>query len=181
MIQAALVKNAGFWETPQPTEVAGQPPPQLSPTLVEHREEITAGSVLLKNGTALPFVLHMSAGRFGDWEVVSGLDGSAIDRKLRQSGWHFSFIVPAAEANAIGLDPQKTVARALRRITRAVEARGFNAVEVTAIRQKKRLGIQWVSITAHPRDVHNSPFIGDLRRTAIPASSRIRYTTHGML
>ncbi len=162
MTQAAPARNIRFAPIPQPREGAAKPPPQFKPTLVVRPEEITTGSVLLKKGTSLPVVLRTNARRFGDWEMVSELDGFGVERELRQSGWHFFFLVPAITAASIALDRQRARAKAIRRITQAVDASGFNAVEITAIEQKSWLGIHYVSITAHPRHVRNSPFIRDL-------------------
>jgi hypothetical protein len=160
--QAATAKRVGLATTPQASKVAAKPPPLLKPTLVAPRELITTGSVLFKTGTFLPPALEVPLRRVGDWDLIRGEDGFAVERKLRQAGWHFFFMVPAVEASAFGLDSRKTFAKALRQITRTVEARGFNAVEVTAVKQRQWLGVQYVSITAHPRHVRNSPFLRDL-------------------
>lgn len=162
MTQAALKKKIPFVQTSQAREVAAKPPPQLRPTLVVPREEIATGSVLMKKGTALPVALRTNPPRLGDWEVISELDGLGVERELRQSGWHFFFLVPAIRAASIALDLQRAFAKTMRRITRAADEIGFNGLEISAIKQRNWLGIQYVSITAHPRHVRNSPFIRDL-------------------
>lgn len=163
MTQAAMAKRGGHAPTRQASKVAAKPPPLLKPALVAPRELIiTTGSVLFKTGTFLPLALSAALRRVGDWEVVCGEDGFAVERRLRQAGLHFFFMVPAVEASAFGRDSRKTFTKALRKITHTVNKRGFNAVEVTAVKQKQRLGVQYVSITAHPRHVRNSPFLRDL-------------------
>ncbi|HEU5401457.1 MAG TPA: hypothetical protein VFU86_08875 [Terriglobales bacterium] len=147
--------------TPESRGAAAKPPPQLKPELIVLPERIAAGSVLLMPGVAVPSTLRVALTRVGEWDLVRGHNGYAVDRKLSQAGWHFFFMVPAVEASAIGFDAQKTFARALRRITGAVEADGFNAMEVTAVKRRRWLGLQYVSITAHPRHVRNSPFLHD--------------------
>ena len=123
--------------TPESREVAAKPPPQLKPELIVLPERIAVGSVLLMPGLFLPPALRVALTRVGEWDLVRGHDSFAVDRKLSQAGWHFFFLVPAVEASAIGFDAQKTFAKALRRITAAVEAGGFNAVEVTAVQRRQ--------------------------------------------
>jgi len=165
--QAVRTKRIG--QVPAPREVAAKPPPQLNLKLIESPERITSGSVLIKAGTVLPLTLGLKLARLGDWDLVRGDDGFAVDRKLREAGCHFFFMVPAVEASAIGLDVRDTCANALEKVTRAVSERGFNAVEVTAITRRVWLGLHYVRITAHPRHVRNSPFLRDLDPHHYPA------------
>lgn len=142
-------------------EVAAKPPPHPEPTVVLPREEITVGTVLLRKGTVLPIVLPMDLGRVGEWDVVHGLGGHAVERKLHAAGWHLFFMVPEAEGFAIGLDAQRTFSKALARTVRAVEVTGFNAVEIVATKRKKWLGMYYVKVMAHPRHARHSPFLHD--------------------
>src|SRR5574337_534833 len=77
--------------TVQSREVAAKPPPHRKPGMVLPSEEITVGSVLLRRGAILPVVLPMDLGRVGDWDLVRGLGGYAVERKLHGAGWHFFF------------------------------------------------------------------------------------------
>ena len=147
--------------TLQSIEVAGKPPPHRKPKMVLPSEKITVGSVLLRRGTTLPIVLPMDFGRMGDWDLVRGLGGNAVERKLHTAGWHFFFMVPEIEGFAVGLDPQRTFAKALARTVRAVEVTGFNAVEIVATQRRQWLGMYYVKVTAHPRHVRHSPFLHD--------------------
>jgi hypothetical protein len=148
--------------TPESTTVAAKPPPQLSLAPIAAPEPISPGSVLFKSGTVFPPTLGLKLKPVGSWDLVRGHDGFAVDRKLRTAGWQLFFMVPALEASAIGVDTRKTFDTALRKITRAVDERGFNALEVTAIKRWRWLGLHYVRITAHPRHVRNSPFLRDL-------------------
>ena len=159
MTQATPKNKIGFVQTPRARELAAGPPPQLRPALVVPREEIATGSVFMKKDTALPVVLRMNPRRLGDWEIVSELDGLGVERELRQFGWHFFFMVPEFKTTSIALDSRTAYAKAIRGITRAVDTNGFNALEISAIKQRNWLGIHFVSIRAHPRHVRNSPFI----------------------
>jgi len=145
-------------------KVAAKPPLLVTAKLIAAQERITVGSVLLNRGTMLPPAFAVDLMRVGEWDLVSGHNALALDRKLRGAGWHFFFIVPTVEASAFGLDAEKTFTRALREITRAVQARGFNAVEVAALNRQRWMGVHHVSITARPRHVRDSPFVRDLDR-----------------
>lgn len=147
--------------TVQSREVAAKPPPHRKPGMVLPSEEITVGSVLLRRGAILPVVLPMDSGRVGDWDLVRGLGGYAVERKLRGAGWHFFFMVPEVEGFAVGFDRQKTFAKALARTVRAVEVTGFNAVEIVATKRTEWLGMHYVKVTAHPRHARHSPFLHD--------------------
>lgn len=113
------------------------------------------------SGGASPFRSCCRSGRVGDWDLVRGLGGYAVERKLQAAGWHFFFMVPESEGFAIGLDAQRTFAKALARAVRAVELTGFNAVEIVATKRRQWLGMYYVKVTAHPRHAHHSPFLHD--------------------
>jgi hypothetical protein len=115
--------------------------------------------VLLRKGIALPIVLSMDLERVGDWGLIRGLGGYAVERKLHATGWHFFFMVPEIEGFAVGLDPQRTFAKALARTVRAVEVTGFNALEIVAVKRRQWLGMYYVKVTAHPRHARHSPFL----------------------
>ncbi len=160
-MNSTLIDQIESVATLQPREVAAKPPPHPEPTLVRPGEAITVGSVLLRKGTTLPILLPMDLGRVADWDLVRGLAGHAVERKLHAAGWHFFFMVPEIEGFAVGLDPQRTFAKALARTVRAVEARGFNAVEIVATKLRQWLGMYFVKVTAHPRHARHSPFLHD--------------------
>ena len=164
MNQAVRTKRTG-----RSTKVAGKPPPQLKSRLIKLPERITEGSVLLKKGTVLPSGWRGELSPMGGWDLVCGDHAFVFDGKLREAGWHFFFMVPAVEASAIGLNPRKTFTDALRRVTHAVDERGLNAVEVTAIERRRWWGLHYVRLTAHPRHVRNSPFLRDLDPHHYPA------------
>ena len=145
----------------QSREVAAKPPPHRKPGMALPSEEIRAGSVLLRSGVALPIVLAMDLARVGGWDLVRGLGGYAVERKLHTAGWHFFFMVPAIEGLAVGFDPQRTFAKVLARTVRAVQVTGFNAVEIVAVKRKQWLGMHCVKVTAHPRHARHSPFLHD--------------------
>jgi hypothetical protein len=44
----------------------------------------------------------------------------------------------------------------------AVEAKNFNALEIVEITAKRFLGLNYVTVVAHPRHIKKSPFLRDL-------------------
>lgn len=147
------------------TKVAAKPPPPLNPPLIEPADLITTGSVLLKPGTVLPAAAGFELKRVGDWDLVRGDNGFAVDRKLRAADWNFFFLAGAVNSSSVGFDTQQMVASAIQRVTRAVDEQGFNALEVTAIKRRRWMGVEYVRVTAHPRHARNSPYIRDLIHT----------------
>ena len=85
-MNSTLIDEIESVQTVQPSEVAAKPPHHPEPMVVLPREEIAVGTVLLRRGTTLPIVLPMDLGRVGEWDLVHGLGGYAVERKLHAAG-----------------------------------------------------------------------------------------------
>lgn len=137
--------------------------PQIVPAaVIGSLEEITVNSVLIRPGTSLPRGLDLPVRRVGSWNLLAGLNSSDLDRLIRNQGWHLSFILPAVEASGLGGSRSSAFRKALDSVFRQVEAKTFNAVEITEIRVRRLLNISYVRIVAHPRHVRDSPFLRDV-------------------
>lgn len=125
-------------------------------------EDVRAGSVLLHPDAGLPESVHFSSKQYGPWKILTRVNGFEVERSLSEAGWHFFFIVPAISAGALSSDRNKALRKGLKKILTATEAQNFNALEIVEITTKPFLGLCYVKVVAHPRQVKHSPFLRDL-------------------
>ncbi|MGA7295795.1 MAG: hypothetical protein WBW53_07315 [Terriglobales bacterium] len=92
----------------------------------------------------------------GQWSVVKGLDGLAIDRKIRAAGWNFFFIASEVKVTFPGAPAAKKIQHAVDRILGKVATQHYNAIEVTGIVTKTFLGLPYATVSAHPRHVQEN-------------------------
>ncbi len=82
-------------------------------------EAVQVGTILMSEWPQL-FELE-TASYSGPWSVVKGLDGFAIDRKIRAAGWSFFFIASEVKVMFLGAPGTKKMqpaARILRSIAK---------------------------------------------------------------
>jgi hypothetical protein len=53
---------------------------------------------------------------WGDWRLVSGLDGSALDRRIHAAGWNFFFLAAEAKVTFWGAIGAAKIQNALQRM-----------------------------------------------------------------
>ena len=133
-----------------------------APVVIAATTEIREGSVLIKSHTPLPDSVRFESKQYGSWKVLAGVDGFAVERTLSETGWHFFFMVPEIRLGAMSSDPNKALRAALKKVFSAVEARNSNALQIVEITTKCFLGLHYVRVVAHPRQVKHSPYLRDL-------------------
>lgn len=87
----------------------------------------------------------------GNWNLVKVLDGFALDRKIRASGWNFFFMAAEVKAMFFGAPGAKKIQNALKRILGKVKQQHFNSLEVTGIVARRFLGVPYTIVSAHSR------------------------------
>jgi len=125
-------------------------------------EDVRAGSVLLHAIAGWPESAHFRSKQYGAWKILTGVNGFEVEQRLSEAGWHFFFIVPATSSGSLSSDHNKAVRRGLKKILSKTEAQNFNALEIVEITTKRLLGLFYVKIIAHPRQVKVSPFLRNL-------------------
>jgi hypothetical protein len=66
----------------------------------------------------------------GDWSVVKGLDGFALDRKIRAAGWNFLFMAAEVKVMFFGaLGTKKIQNTAAERNTRDLRQERLQAIK----------------------------------------------------
>ena len=127
-------------------------------------EDVRAGSVLLRPDVGLPESVHFRSKRYGSWKILTEMNGFEVERRLSEAGWHFFFIVPAISAGVLSFDRSKALKKGLKKILTETEAQNFNALEIVEITTRRFLGLCYVRVVAHPRQVKHSPYLRDLDR-----------------
>ncbi|MGO8986743.1 MAG: hypothetical protein ACLPHI_05130 [Terriglobales bacterium] len=120
-------------------------------------EAVQVGTILMSEWPQL-FELE-TASYSGPWSVVKGLDGFAIDRKIRAAGWSFFFIASEVKVMFLGAPGTKKMQHAVNRILGKVTEQHFNAIEVTGIVTKTFLGLRYAVVSAHPRHVQENCYL----------------------
>jgi len=64
----------------------------------------------------------------GDWRVVKGLDGFALDRKIHAAGWNFFFMAAEVKVMFFGALGTKKIQNAVQRILGKIRPQDFNAL-----------------------------------------------------
>jgi hypothetical protein len=140
-------------------------------------QEVQAGTILMSQWPEIfdreTFDLESEPYR-GQWSVVKGLDGFALDRKIRAAGWHFFFIASQVKAMFPGAPRAEKIKNALTRILSKVSEQHYNSLEVTGIVSKHFLGVPYVAISAHPRHLQQTCYLygAEARRSSAAAAAQ---------
>ena len=106
----------------------------------------------------------------GNWSLVNVLDGFALDRKIRASGWNFFSMGAEEKAMFFGAPGAKKIENALKQILGKVKQQHFNSLEVTGIVARRFLGNRFGTLSACPAEL----LLRQCRGTAdVPARRRI--------
>ena len=135
---------------------------------------IQAGSVLLEESLLLPENLRPDSERYsGSWRMVKGLDGFGFDRGLRASGWNFIFVEGRIKVWVLGWRRKAMLKRAANRLLAIVKSRWFNSAEITSVANGFFLGIPYVTVSGHSRQIQQSSQLlgaADRKRTQTSAA-----------
>lgn len=112
------------------------------------------GTVLTRTGAHIPAGLHMETKVYlPGWEMVTDLDGSALDAKIRKTGWSFFFLAATLHATVWGSSNEATLQKALKRVVKQLKRSRFNSLEITAITGKRFLGLPYLQLSANSRQM----------------------------
>ena len=137
-------------------------------------DTIKTGTVLFKDCTLLPEALRLESEPCAPgWRLVKGLDGYGLGRKIEAAGWTFFWLAGEIKTIVFGLDQQKTVRRAVKRILAKLKSEKFNSLEITQVAWKRFLGVPYASVSAHSRHIQESMFLFH-RAKDLPARDRAR-------
>src|SRR5438270_7700326 len=92
----------------------------------------------------------------GNWGVVNAFDSFSLARKIHAAGWNFFFMAAEVRVMFFGAVGAKKIQNALKRILMKVRNQNFNSLEVTGIVAKRFLGVPYVIVSAHSRQVQQN-------------------------
>jgi len=114
-------------------------------------DPITAGNLLVQEGTNLPkSLLLQSESNSNGWAAVKDAR-STFEKAVQEAGWTFFFMAGEIKANVFGFDRQKARRAALKRLIADAKSQHCNSIEITRVVDKSFLRVPYVSISAHPR------------------------------
>jgi hypothetical protein len=121
---------------------------------------VKVGTILLNQTDLMKksFALE-TAPCWGNWSVVTTLDGFALDRKIHAAGWNFLFMAAEIKAMFFGALGPKKIQSALERILSKVKPQNFNGLEVTGVDARHFLGVPYSVVTAHSRHIQQSCYL----------------------
>jgi hypothetical protein len=114
-------------------------------------DTITAGSILVEEGSRLPKSLRdQSASDSSGWTAVKGAQ-SVFEKAIQEAGWTSFFMAGEIKATVFGFDRQKALHAALKRLIVEVKSQRCNSIEITRIIDKSFCKVPYVSVSAHVR------------------------------
>jgi hypothetical protein len=130
---------------------------------------VQVGTILIADRPQIAQFLGLASEPYsGKWNVVQGLDGFAMDRKIHRAGWNFFFMAGEVRVMFFGSLGAARIQNAVRRILTKVRPQGFNCLEVTGIVAKRFLGMRYATVSAHSRHIQPSCYLDrlDIRRAS---------------
>ena len=129
---------------------------------------VQVGAILIKE-SPLKHLLGLESEPYsGNWNLVKVLDGFALDRKIRASGWNFFLMAAEEKVMFFGAPGAEKIQDALKRILGKVRHQHFNSLEVTGIVARRFLGVPYAIVSAHARHAQQSCYLdsAEARRTS---------------
>jgi hypothetical protein len=125
---------------------------------VSHTIEI--GSILIGERTALPETLPLESEPYTPgWRLVKNLDADGLGPRIREARWTFFCLAGEIKATAFGVEGQKAVHSAVKRILASLTPGEFNSLEITRVTSKRFLGVPYVTVSARSRHIQDSVFL----------------------
>jgi hypothetical protein len=130
---------------------------------------VQVGTILIADRPQIAQFLRLASEPYSwKWNIVQGLDGFAMHRKIHRAGWNFFFMAAEVKVMFFGSLGTTKIQNALRRILAKVRPQSFNCLEVTGIVAKRFLGMRYTTVSAHSRHIQPSCYLDrlDIRRAS---------------
>jgi len=126
-------------------------------------DTITAGNILVQNGTHMPgsLLLQTDSDSKG-WAAVNGARAT-FDKTIQDEGWTFFFMAGELRATVFGFDRQKALRSALKRLIVDVKSQHCNSIEITRVMGRSFLKVPYVSVSAHARHLQKGTMFSGSR------------------
>jgi hypothetical protein len=114
-------------------------------------DTITAGSILVQEGTYLPkSLLLQNESNSNGWAAVKDAR-STFEKTIREADWTFFLMAGELSTTVFGFDKQKVLGAALKRLITNVKSQNCNSIEITKVMRNSFLKVPYVSVSAHAR------------------------------
>jgi hypothetical protein len=123
---------------------------------------IQAGTMLVEESLLLPEALRLDSEPYaGSWKIVNGVDSARLDEDIRKSGWNCFFVGGQITVHVVGWRKKAMIRRAVKRLLAIVKSRWFNSAEVTSVASGFFLGVPYVAVSGHSRQIQESTPLED--------------------
>jgi hypothetical protein len=123
---------------------------------------INPGVILVEKSTLLPYPLRLESDATGSgWaRAANNLDSHQLEQKLASAGWTFFYIAGAIRTIGFGFERQGMIQAAMKRLIAAVRLQGCNCLVIDGVAPRSLLGMPYVRISAHARQIQNGGVFG---------------------
>jgi hypothetical protein len=123
-------------------------------------QTIEVGTLFIKEGTRLPETLPIEKDPYWKgWSRVKNLSCSGMDKKLSDVGWTFCFMADVVKAMAFGSNSEETTRTAVGKLIARMKPGRFNCLEISRVEAKSFLGLPYITVAGHPRQVQESVYL----------------------
>ena len=124
--------------------------------------DIESGTIMIRAGLLLPPGMCVQTASYSkNWDTITDLDAFGVDRSARAAGWNCFFMAAGIHAVAVGRGRGKNARQAVDRVLSRIQAQNFNCVEITELSTKHFLGIPYLSLRAHARQLQHGQTLQD--------------------
>jgi hypothetical protein len=110
--------------------------------------DIQSGAMMIREGFLVPDSAHLQSRSYSrTWRSLIGVDGFALDQKLREAGLHLFFIAGELKVIELGWGARAT-RRGIKRILAGGRKLNLNCMQIRQITSARFLGIPYVAIHA---------------------------------
>ena len=128
---------------------------------------ITDGTILIQEGTLIPECLEFEGeARSSGWMSIRNLDRSQLEAKMHKTGWVVFSATGEIRRTVVGLNKQKALFTAFRRVITSPELQSCNCLEIAAVTMTSFLKLHYVTVTAYSRHIQ--------QKLGAPAPIRLR-------
>lgn len=115
------------------------------------------GCIFVMDDLLLPPPLRFEGRSYSEgWRLVNRLKSREIELRAGDCSWNFIFLVEAMRRTVFGFGRAESARRATNKVLAEARRNAFNSVEVTEIIARQFLGMHWVSVGAHFRNLQKS-------------------------
>lgn len=118
---------------------------------------IENGCIFLMDSLLLPAALRFQGRRYSaGWRLLNSVKSNDIDLRARDCGWNFIYLAAGMKRTGFGFGRASSLRKAMTKLLTEARQNAFNSLEVTEVTTRQLLGLQWVSVAAHPRSLQQS-------------------------